>query len=99
MIAIYKHKYFFERQIISQLLIFSAGVDKIIKSFNESRTSSSSTTWVYARLQVPEHRLGGYSHQERCRAPDKKSISIKNLTKEEEKEVNLSLWSTTSIRP
>jgi hypothetical protein len=58
-------QYFFERQSISQLLIFSAGVDKIIKSFNRSQTSSSSTTWVYAQLQVSEHRLGGYSHRER----------------------------------
>jgi hypothetical protein len=30
-------------------------------TFCRSQTSSSSTTWVYARLQVPEHRLGGYS--------------------------------------
>jgi hypothetical protein len=58
-------QYFFEKQIISQLFIFSAGVDKINKSFNRSRTSLSSTTWVYARLQVSEHRLGGYSHRER----------------------------------
>jgi hypothetical protein len=64
-IAIYKHKYFFERQSISQLFIFYAGVDKFIKSFNRSRTSSSSTTWVYTRLQVSNHSLRGYSHRER----------------------------------
>jgi hypothetical protein len=33
--------------------------------FCRSQTSSSSTTWVYVRLQVSEHRLGGYSHRER----------------------------------
>jgi hypothetical protein len=29
-----------------------------LRTFCRSRTSSSSATWVYARLQVPEHRLG-----------------------------------------
>jgi hypothetical protein len=62
-------QYFFERQSISQFFIFSAGVDKIIKSFNTSQTFSSSTTWVYVRLQVPEHKLGGYSHWERWPHP------------------------------
>jgi hypothetical protein len=52
--------------------------------FCRSRTSSSSTTWVYARLQVPEHRLGGYSHRERWSRTRWRFTSRRSSMKSEE---------------
>jgi hypothetical protein len=64
-ITIWKHNISSRDKVFHNYSYFFAEVDKIIKSFNRSQNSSSSTTWVYARLQAPEHRLGGYSHRER----------------------------------
>jgi hypothetical protein len=52
-------------QYANAIFLWETKYFTIINIFCRSRTSSSSTTWVYTWLKVPKHRLGGYSHWER----------------------------------
>jgi hypothetical protein len=72
MIAIYKHKYFLERQSISQLLIFSAGVDKIIKRAKLLRVVQLESMPGY---KYPNRDSGATPIGSAGRAPDRKIIS------------------------
>jgi hypothetical protein len=79
-------QYFFERQSISQLFIFSAGVDKIIKSFNRNQILrvvqlESMPAYKYPNIDSGATPIGSAGH-----APDRNSILRERIRQEEEKE-------------
>jgi hypothetical protein len=71
-------QYFFERQNISQLFIFSAGVEPLRVVQLESMSG-----YKYPNIDSGATPIGSAG-----RAPNRKTISRKNLTRREEEEEN-----------
>jgi hypothetical protein len=82
-------QYFFERQSISQLFIFSAGAE-----FLRVVQLESMPGYKYPNIDSGATPIGSTGH-----APDRKIILRKNSTKGDEEEEILSLCSTISTRP